>query len=148
MILMQKRGQSATEYLMVAAIGLVIIIPMVYIFYAESYKSAERIMEAKIGEIGNEIVIKSKSIYYLGPPSKTTLMHTMPDGIERLEIKRDLGAEIYELIFHLQRGGEIVFSSDVNINADFTRLSASQGMKRIKLEALRGPPPHVNISIT
>ncbi|MFH1133034.1 MAG: hypothetical protein V1735_00940 [Nanoarchaeota archaeon] len=138
-----KRGQASTEFLMVTAIAFLILIPTAYLFYSESFKSADRISQAKLNEIGNNIVNTAQSIYYVGPPSKTTLADTMPEGVKNISIRS--GADFSELTFALQKGGETAFFSKVRLKGNFSEGAASQGNKLIRLEAKEG---YVNITIT
>ncbi|MBU1205244.1 MAG: hypothetical protein KKA61_00125 [Nanoarchaeota archaeon] len=134
------KAQASVEYLLVAGLIILIILPSIYVFYSYSQRSNEEIRQSQLSRVGNNIVDAAEKIYYLGEPSKATLDATMPEGIRKMEIWCN-----QELVFFLADGSEIAFKSRVNITADstcagrccynFTKEDYSPGLKHIIVEA-------------
>ncbi len=129
------------EYLLVAGLVMLVILPSIYIFYSYSHRSNEEIRQSQLNKIGRGIVDAAEKVYYLGGPSKTTFDATMPDGIINMEIWCN-----QELVFFLADGSEVSFKSMVNITTeisnyngrrcyDFTEEDYSPGLKQIIVEA-------------
>ena len=136
-----NKAQASMEYLLVAGLIMLVILPSIYIFYSYSHRSNEEIRQTQLNEIGRGIVDAAERVYYLGGPSKTTLDATMPDGIKGMEIWCN-----QELVFFLADGSEISFKSMVNITTEipnydgrccynFTKKDYSPGLKKIIIEA-------------
>jgi len=136
-----NKAQASMEYLLVAGLIMLVILPSIYIFYSYSHRSNEEIRQTQLNEIGRGIVDAAERVYYLGGPSKTTLDATMPDSIKRMEIWCN-----QELVFFLADGSEVSFKSIVNITTeipnydgrrcyDFTEEDYSPGLKKIIIEA-------------
>lgn len=128
------------EYLLVAGLIILIILPSIYVFYSYSHRSNEEIRQSQLNEVGRGIVDAAEKVYYLGGPSKTTLDATMPEGVIGMEIWRN-----QELVFFLNDGSEIAFKSRVNITSNmicmgrcyynFTKRFYSPGIKHIVVKA-------------
>ena len=137
---MKKRGQAATEYLLVGSLITLIIIPAIYIFYGYSQSSNKEIEQSQLNKVGTDIVNIAEQVYYLGEPSKVTIDATMPSGIAGVEVWKN-----QELVFFLNDGSEISFKSKVNITTNkactdrcygkFTERFYSPGLKSIIIEA-------------
>ena len=136
-----NKAQASMEYLLVAGLIILIILPSIYVFYSYSHRSNEEIRQSQLNNIGRGIVDVAEKVYYLGGPSKTTLDATMPDGIKGMEIWCN-----QELVFFLADGSEISFKSMVNITTEipnydgrccynFTKKDYSPGLKHITVEA-------------
>jgi len=128
------------EYLLVAGLIILVILPSVYIFYSYSQRSNEEIAQGQVNQFGTQIIDAAEEIYYLGGPSKTTLELRMPEGVKGMEIWRN-----QELVFFLNDGSEIAFKSRVNITSDmicigrcyynFTKRFYSPGIKKVIVKA-------------
>jgi len=138
-----KKTQASAEYILVSAVILLIILPIISIFYSYSHESNEEIRQSQVNKIGIEIVDAAEQVYYLGESSKTSLDATMPDGVEKIEIWHN-----QELVFFLNDGSELAFKSRVNITTDqecteqierchynFKKTVYSQGLKHITIES-------------
>ena len=138
---MMRKAQASMEYLLVAGLIVLVILPSIYIFYSYSHRSNEEIRQSQLNKIGRGIVDAAEKVYYLGGPSKTTLDATMPEGIKNMEIWCN-----QELVFFLADGSEISFKSRVNITSEipnyesrccynFTKEDYSPGLKHVIVEA-------------
>ena len=140
---MMRKAQASMEYLLVAGLIMLVILPSIYIFYSYSHRSNEEIAQSQVNRFGTQIIDAAEEIYYLGGPSKTTLDLTMPKGVRNMEIWCN-----QELIFFLADGSEIAFKSRVNITTNipaddassrccynFTKEDYSPGLKNVIVEA-------------
>jgi len=140
---MMNKAQASMEYLLVAGLITLVILPSIYIFYSYSHKSNQEIAQSQVNRFGTQIIDAAEKVYYLGGPSKTTLDLTMPKGIKKMEIWCN-----QELIFFLVDGSELGFKSRVNITTNipagdasgrccynFTKEDYSPGLKNVIVEA-------------
>jgi len=135
-----NKAQASMEYLLVAGLIILVILPSIYIFYSYSHRSNVEISQSQLNKVGRGIVDAAEEVYYLGEPSKTTLELTMPEGVIGMEIWRN-----QELVFFLNDGSEIAFKSRVNITSNmicmercyynFTKRFYSPGIKNIVVKA-------------
>jgi len=138
-----SKGQASTEYLMVAAIAMVVIFPIIFFFSDKASESIVVVVDSQITDIGNSIVDNSEIVYYQGVPARVTIERTFPDGIANITILGD-----QELVFTLYPRKELVFVSAIPIRGDFGDLQHSPGRKRIRLTADNDAgDDYVNISI-
>jgi len=83
---LKKNAQVSVEYIMIITIGMMIMIPGIYLFRNYAFDSNDRILSSRISEIANNILTNSEKIYYYGPPSKTTVSIDMPPGISSMYV--------------------------------------------------------------
>ncbi|MEK6949123.1 MAG: hypothetical protein AABX34_02805 [Nanoarchaeota archaeon] len=144
---MEKKSQSAIEYLLIVALALGFIVPTAYIFFKYTAKSNDEIIDSQITQIGNTIIDTAETVFFSGQGAKIILELKVPKNIIDAGIKSNR-----ELIFKvLSEAGEreLVFFSPTNIlilsddtssactssgNCDFSDL-ANEGLKKIKVEA-------------
>ena len=149
-----KRGQAATEYILVTSLILIIFIPATILFLVNIRNSNEDLAISKLNKIGNDIVDNAVEVYYQGQPAKITLKESLPDGIVNMTILNDWSVKppVNQLVFVVSKKGknnELVFDSDVNIMGNFTSNQITKGIKNIVLEAKskNDGTPFVNITI-
>ncbi|MEM4755665.1 MAG: hypothetical protein QW594_00875 [Candidatus Woesearchaeota archaeon] len=106
------KAQFALEHLLVVGIGLLVLVPGIYFFYSNSLSQTNELQHAQLYHLGNTMKNEAESLYVLGPPSKSTLIVSFPEGIENISIN-----DQEELIFTLKNDlGQMVFLVDVPIN--------------------------------
>ncbi len=110
---MNKKGQIATEYLIIVGIALLtsLVIFASYSGYSEKVESTISINQ--IDSIAHNIVDIAEVVYYQGSPSQQTLDVSMPKGVKNITILTN------ELTFQVQtRSGlsDIHYISDVPIS--------------------------------
>jgi hypothetical protein len=131
-----RKAQAAMEYLMIAGIAFMIIVPMMYVLYQYTSDLNKDITDSKIGKIGTDISNTAEQIFYLGEPSRTTLRFDMPEGVYDLEVTGDktltfkLGDPIYSK--------EVSIFTNVNIISYLTPEDFTKGRKNLKIEAEKG----------
>ncbi len=118
---MEKRGQIAVEYILIIAIALMILIPAVYVFRNYAFESNDRIMEQRLADISNEMIIKASKIYYYGPPSKSVVSLEMPPQINNMYVLFSAQTDESFLVFNIQsKNGQkdIFYESDIPLDSD------------------------------
>ena len=130
------------EYLMIVGVAFMIIVPMMYIFYSYTTSTRDEIALAKLDQIGSSIVNTAEEVFFLGPPSKSTIYYTMPDGVVHAGIR---GSQRDVLVFYY--GGnpappyvgsqQVIIPSNVPLAFSSSDLSVliSPGRKALVLEA-------------
>lgn len=142
-----KRGQAAFEYMLIALVIGVMILPAAYLFFNYSQDSAEQIDKAQLDRLGRDVAGAAESIYYQGPPSRTELEARMPNGVSNLSIIGDWNSQRQQLLISArskQVDADFPFPSPININGSFLgalyNVSISPGIKKITLEAYETAP--------
>ncbi len=131
----QRKGQAAMEYLLIVGLAFVILTPMLYMFYDYTSTLRRDVNLAKVYKIGGTMANTAEQMYYLGPPSKTTLRFNMPDGVVNLTIR---GARQDVLVFHFGDPAtyeEIVIPGNVPMASLLNASDMSPGIKIISVEA-------------
>lgn len=128
-----RRAQASMEYLMVAGIAFVIIVPMMYILYQYTSNLSSDVTDSKLGKIGTDIANTAEQIFYLGEPSRTTLRYDMPEGVYDIEVTGDRS-----IIFKLgdpSSPKEVVTFANVDIISYLVPDDFTKGRKNLKIEA-------------
>lgn len=113
--MMNKKAQTALEYMMIVALALGIILPTTYLFFRHSSESNSEIIDSKIGQIGREMINSAETVYFSGEGSKLVVEFIVPDEVSSVYIIDNI-----ELVFNISTPyGEIdsVFFSDVNLTS-------------------------------
>ena len=84
-----KKSQASVEYLMVAGLAFLIIVPMIYLLYSYTSDVSSEVTDQKINRIATDIVNAAETVWYLGEPSKTTLRVDMPEGVIEVRISEE-----------------------------------------------------------
>ncbi|MCX8146993.1 MAG: hypothetical protein N3D84_00830 [Candidatus Woesearchaeota archaeon] len=129
------KSQAAMEYLMIAGIAFVIVVPMVYILYSYTTSMSQEVAESKVGKIANDIVNTAEQIYYLGEPSRTTLTFNMPEGVYDIEVQGD--RSIVFKLGDVYNSKEVVAVSSVDIASFLIPDDFKKGRKKFRIEAER-----------
>jgi hypothetical protein len=158
---MKKRGQFSVEYIMIVAISLLILLPGIYIFRNYAFESNDRMLENRLNEVANSILLRSKKMHYFGPPSKSIVEVEMPPGIGSMFIKNQ-GNEYYLGFIVLTSSGEkeLLYDSNIPIKIAspvacsftcdictcFPENTYGEGLKNIKVESAKDTIFHVRIN--
>ncbi len=137
---MEKRGQASMEYILVAALVLLILLPTTYFFMKNTQRQSTELSLSKLDKLGRMIVTNAETVFFQGIPAKLTLEGDIPDNVVDILILNNWTTtpEINQLIFIYRSEGkeqELVYDSRVNINGSFNQRSWSQGHKTIVLTA-------------
>ncbi|MFH1849195.1 MAG: hypothetical protein ABH879_03320 [archaeon] len=138
---MKKRSQVGMEYIVLG--GFVFFAMIVAVTLLQSYASSsfDQMAQSQLNNICWQIVNSAESMYYMGTPSKQTLEITMPADVRNLTLVASTDpscTKCYELVFHTVSEGhqvEIICSTNVMLNATFTKRTYSQGIKNFVVQA-------------
>ncbi len=142
-----RRGQAAFEYMLVAVVIGVMILPAAYLFFRYSQSSADQIDKTQLDQLGRNIVAAAEKVYFQGPPSRTELEARMPKNVLNVSVIGSWNTGTQELV--MIAGGadgeaEFPYPSKVNINGSFNGslydISVGAGIKKIELEAYETQP--------
>ena len=91
---MKKRGicskaksQVAPEYLIIAGLVFVILIPTAYLLVTYKESSADTVQASKIESVANEIVQAANNLFNYGLESQEMVDVTLPEGIESISFQ-------------------------------------------------------------
>jgi hypothetical protein len=129
-----KKAQASFEYMAVLAIGLIILVPFVYLFQQYSSQSVNNIQTTVLRTIGDDIINSAETAYYMGYPSRLTLQENFPSGVQDMSLTADWGAHSNQLTFRMYDGKVLSFFTKVNLRSDITPSYYSGGLKNIVLE--------------
>ncbi|MBN1157683.1 hypothetical protein JXA85_08755 [Candidatus Woesearchaeota archaeon] len=148
----RKRGQAATEYLILSGFVFVAISVGVAILYSYGTESMRDIASAQMSKICQDIASTSESVYYMGEPARRTIDASFPTGVKKMEVERNDPAtgctECTEIRFDLLKGKEtekVICSTNVNISVIIDNKSISPGLKHIRVDS-RGDYVLLNMS--
>ncbi|PIN70514.1 hypothetical protein COV93_01195 [Candidatus Woesearchaeota archaeon CG11_big_fil_rev_8_21_14_0_20_43_8] len=114
------------EYLTIVGFVMVIIIPMLVIFYDFKSEAADTIRSSQVRQVGMKIVDTAETIYFLGEPSSTLLRIYLPDKIQSVEM---LGREIVFNISTRVGVDQIVMLSEVNVTGTIPNNAGLHNMR-------------------
>ncbi len=128
-IFLKKKGQTGTEYLIIVAFVTFAIMVTVAIAYTVSYQTQSEIKNDQLEAFATKLVKSAESTFFLGEPSKSTIVLSLPEGVTNITIERN-----YVLFkMQLQSGENVrIFDSQVPLNGT---LNTNPGNKKILLEA-------------
>ncbi len=122
------RAQAAMEYMILIGFLLVLLVPLVTIFYSKSAETAVQVRTQQTQALGQKIADSAESVYYLGQPSKFQFRANIPDGISTVTFTNKA------IIFEVDANpgtSDIVIPSAVNLSGS---LIISQGVHVITVE--------------
>lgn len=125
----ERNAQVSVEYVIIVGFILVIMIPLILIFYEHTSSTNDQVITSQVDKIAKKVVDNAESIYYLGEPSKTRIKVYMPTNVEDIIIYEK------EIVFKVKtRSGitDISQLSSVNINGS---ISATKGIHYISIES-------------
>lgn len=117
------------EYVIIVGFILVIMIPLILIFYEYTSSTNDQVITSQVDMIAKKVVDSAESVYYLGEPSKTRIKVYMPTNVEDIIIYNK------EIVFKVKtRSGitDISQLSSVNISGN---ISATKGIHYISIES-------------
>ena len=144
---MERKGQAAFEYMLVALVIGAMILPAAYLFFRYSQSSADQIDKAQLDQLGRNIVATAERVYFQGPPSRTELEARMPQNVLNVSVIGNWNTGTQELVMIV--GGpngvaEFPYPSKVNINGSFNgslnEITVGAGIKKVEIEAYETPP--------
>ncbi|MBN1645519.1 hypothetical protein JW868_00600 [Candidatus Woesearchaeota archaeon] len=128
-----KRGQAAVEFVVLFGLGILILIPILLMLFSETRTQHEAAEEAKINDMGNQIIDQIASINRLGRGSWLTFEYSIPEGVTNVRIQ---GNEL--VISYITADGpkEAVYYSEVDLEgAGMVFDDIQPGINKVKLES-------------
>jgi hypothetical protein len=80
-----KKGQVAAEYIVIVGFALLATIPLLLLYASQSADIENKVGSGQALQVARLIVDSSESVYYLGPPSKTTLKVYIPREVQDIQ---------------------------------------------------------------
>ena len=117
------------EYLTIVGFVMVLLIPLLVMFYNFRSESSDTIVSNQINQVGKKMTDTAETIYFLGEPSKTVIKTYIPAKVKSITIGNN------ELVFNIStRAGtdQMVFFSSVNITGT---VSITEGQHNIRIES-------------
>jgi len=133
LVLHKRKGQASMEYLLVAGIAFVIIVPMMFLLYDYIIGVSSEARSSRVSKIATDIVNAAEQVYYLGEPSKATIRVDLPQGVWDANVSEDTTLSFF--LGDYQDSEEIVTFSRVRLKSYLTRLDLSQGRHDYHVEA-------------
>ncbi len=126
------RAQMSMEYLVVIGFSMLLIAPMIVVFYQQSGELQEEISATQLQNVADELLFASEQVYFLGSPSQELLTLAFPPQIRSLDCTNNTIEVSYVLsdtIIHYYARSDIA----LNLNCS---VSLTQGAHYIKVQAL------------
>ncbi|MBI4144802.1 hypothetical protein HY493_01190 [Candidatus Woesearchaeota archaeon] len=123
------KAQVAMEYLILIGFVMAMLIPLVLLFYSQSADTALQVRSQQVRTIGQEIVEKAETVYYLGEPSRLQFRVFFPESIENVTLTNKA------LIFKISTAqglSDIVVPTSVNLTGD---LKTSSGLHLVSVQS-------------
>lgn len=119
------------EYLAVMGLSLLLVIPMVVIYYEQSSSLSDDINAARLQKIAQETIDAAEEVYYLGAPTTKTLTIHMPRNVQAITIQ-DASIVIEYTTTYGQ--SSYIASSELALNLTGT-LQTHEGPHRVSVKA-------------
>ena len=107
------KGQFAIEHLAVIGFSMLVLIPVIHMFYTYSTDQTDDLVVQRIQKLGNEMIDTAETIYYMGPPARVTLKQNFPDKIRDIKILDD-GKQI--VFYFGQKNSSSPFFSNIKMD--------------------------------
>ena len=124
-----KKGQISTEYLIVIGFVTFLIIGVLGVAFFYTGGVSDRIKVDQVENYAKKIISSAESVFYSGQPSRVTINAYLPSGVENLEIEDNS----LRITYTTNSGTNTVsYSSNVPIQGS---LSSNSGVKKINVVA-------------
>ena len=120
------------EYLVIAGIVLIILVPLTYLYFKYTSESSYAIATSKVDAIANEISRAANDVYAFGRDSQLTIEADFPDGIQQLEFRNN--EIIFTILDKQGKTSEIAKVSDATFSPAIYQIF--QGRKKIIVKSL------------
>ncbi len=115
-----KKSQVSMEYILITAFSLLIVMPMVILFFQYSQAYNEDVNINQANKVMDEILNAAETVHYLGEPSQKTISVYFPKNIETIVLSDGYFAFTInpgERPFTMYRTAEINFTGDISTSA-------------------------------
>jgi 23S rRNA pseudoU1915 N3-methylase RlmH len=80
------RGQVAIEYVIVMAFALMLIAPLIIVYYSQTTRLGDETTSATVERAATQIAEAADTVYYLGAPSMRTLTVDLPENVKSVQL--------------------------------------------------------------
>ena len=85
----QVKGQSSLEFLMIMGVAMMMILPLIVVFFQQSENLNTEITDSQADKIASEIRDAADEVFYLGAPSKKTISVYMPENVVSAQLSEN-----------------------------------------------------------
>lgn len=128
-ILIKRRGQISTEYLII--VGFVVFLVLSVLGIAFFYTSGIRdtVRHAQVETFVEKLISSAETVFFAGEPSQKEFIGYLPSGVNSIQLN---GKNV--IINYTTSSGEnfVAFESDVEIQGT---ISSTSGIKKFELKA-------------
>jgi len=110
-----KKAQSSFEYIGTLTILLLIIVPIVFVFYQRTTQVSDDVMQAQAKEAADKIIATAKDIYHATGQARRTIDINMPAGLVNISSENN-----DTILMYMENGQLHAFSCPVPINISIT----------------------------
>lgn len=131
------KAQAAVEFLFVMGFAMMLLIPSLALFGRFVQESSYTVTTSQVNKIGNYMLATAKTVYHGTNGTVVVIEVNFPEGITEVEIPEETHDQI---IFTMNVGGaetQQVYYSDIPINGTFNSMDITEGVKRLKFEAVQ-----------
>ena len=126
---MKKEAQVSMEYMMVIGFSLLIIMPIIVLFFMNYDSFIQNINAHQAGKVTRTIVHAAEKVYYIGEPAQTIVKVNMPQRIEDISIQ---GKYLLMKVRFETSLTEVYEISAVNLTGN---ISLTPGIKQVLVQA-------------
>ena len=128
-----KRGQISVEFITIFGFILIMIIPLITIFFDQSSSVQDKVTMNHLRNVAIKLTDKAEEVYYLGEPTKMTIKAFLPEMIESINITQRTITFRYKTLKNTLN--DMTSVSLVNITGN---ISSEPGIHYIEVEASGG----------
>ena len=130
MVIVNRKGQASSEFMLVTGFLFVLLIPLIVIGFVYPQQGESQITAGQVTGMAIQIADAAEEVYYIGEPAKTTLKLYVPRNVEDIEI---IGNSIVFKVKTINGITDVVETLPFNISGG--NISTSEGTKIIKVES-------------
>lgn len=114
---------------MIIGVVFAIFIPLIIVSTTRSASLTNQVQQEIAFTLGQQIVDKAETIFYLGEPSKSQMRIRMPEGVKSIDLRN---RELVFIVAAIAGETEIVVPSTINISGT---IPTTSGIHTITLES-------------
>jgi len=131
---MGKKAQISMEYLLVAGLAFLSVVPLIIVFFNQSQSFNQDVTLAQVDKMMSEIIDAADTVYYQGAPSATTIRVSVPSYVDDITI--DGGQSITFEIRRTNGAGTFEISSRASLANLTGTLTHVAGLHSLKIQAI------------
>lgn len=128
-MVIEKKAQSSSEFILVVGFLLVILIPLIIVGFVYPQQGEAQITTGQVTGMAITIADAAEEVYYVGEPAKTTLKIYVPKNVESISIVDD---SIIFKVKNINGLTDVVQKLPFNASGN---ISCSEGIKYVNVES-------------